>query len=303
MIVPCYNAAPFVAETLASVLAQTLSDWEMIVVNDGSSDDSVGRIQPFLSDPRIRLIHQSNQGVCAARNMGLAESRAPYVVFLDADDLLTPDALHQKHSALEQYPDAACVLAGYQSFDSTTGQSYPPTLPEKEYTLPFRLLDFATPGMQLPSGILYRTHLVRELGGWDTRLATSADLDLLLRVSVLFPVVELPVVHVRYRQHPNQMHRNIARMEAEMRYVMRKARKNNWYLTLTYYRWCRAALTLTIGLSYLKANQKILHGLICVAESLVFSASVFLNRFRKAPLKPPRPITSIYPSGYFESVP
>src|SRR5437867_2391143 len=90
VVIPCYNNAPFLRDAIQSVLSQTYERTEFIVVDDGSSDDTSDVAS---SDPGIRLIRQQNQGVSAARNAGLRQSRGDYVVFLDADDRLLPGAV------------------------------------------------------------------------------------------------------------------------------------------------------------------------------------------------------------------
>ena len=111
VIVPAYNAASHLPTAIASVRAQTMPDWEMIIVNDGSIDDTVA-ILDAQDDPRIRVIHQPNAGASAARNAGLGHARGTYITFLDADDLLPPDALNLRAAFLDAQPDVDIVNGG-----------------------------------------------------------------------------------------------------------------------------------------------------------------------------------------------
>jgi glycosyltransferase involved in cell wall biosynthesis len=108
MVVPVHDGARWLGETIDSVLGQTRDDWQLIVVDDGSSDDSAAIAEGF-GDPRIQVIRQSNAGAFAARRSGLARALAPAIVFLDADDRLRPDALVRFGAALERAPAAAVV--------------------------------------------------------------------------------------------------------------------------------------------------------------------------------------------------
>ncbi len=109
VVIPTYRHADFVLLTLDSVFAQTWTDYEVIVVNDGSPDDTAARLQPLVQSGRVRYIEQTNAGQGAARNRGLAEARGEFVALLDDDDLWPPDKLAWQVDALRQNPDAAVV--------------------------------------------------------------------------------------------------------------------------------------------------------------------------------------------------
>ena len=109
VIIPVFNTGIILKETIDSVIAQTFSDFEVIIVDDGSSDSITIDVLKSQDDHRIRIIHQVNSGVAAARNRGIAEARGKYVSFLDHDDLYLPDKLEVLKSLLDETPDA--VLA------------------------------------------------------------------------------------------------------------------------------------------------------------------------------------------------
>lgn len=113
IITPSYNSSRFVEQTLNSVLAQSYTNWEMVIVNDGSKDNSPDIIQKYAdSDPRIRLIHQPNGGSAAARNNALRNANGRYICFLDADDLLHPNFLEHQLQFITQN-NATIVFASY----------------------------------------------------------------------------------------------------------------------------------------------------------------------------------------------
>lgn len=134
VITPCYNAARYIGRTVASVQAQTLSDWEMIIIDDGSTDNSAGLVASLAEqDPRIRLVRKENGGSASARNIGLHYAHGEYIQFLDADDTLAPDkfarqtALMDAHSLDVSHTDYRMV--------SPTGEVEPRLLGRKENLL------------------------------------------------------------------------------------------------------------------------------------------------------------------------
>lgn len=113
VIMPAYNAEKYIAESIESLLVQTLSDWELIVVNDGSTDNTLQVIERF-TDPRIKVITQQNQGEAAARNRGLDTAVGEYIAFLDSDDLYLPDALTSLSHYLDDHIEYDVVFSdGY----------------------------------------------------------------------------------------------------------------------------------------------------------------------------------------------
>lgn len=119
VIIPCYNSAHLVARAIDSVRAQTMKDWEIVVVDDGSTDDVAGALKPYKDDARVRMIRQANKGLPGARNSGIRDARADYVVVLDADDELTPDclALHLDKMTAEQTLWSLCDLLRVEGDD------------------------------------------------------------------------------------------------------------------------------------------------------------------------------------------
>ena len=101
VIIPCYNSAQFVRDALDSALAQTYDPVEIIVVNDGSTDDLENALAPYRQNARIKMVSQENRGLSAARNRGIQESRGAYLKFLDADDWLAPNALAKQVAAFQ----------------------------------------------------------------------------------------------------------------------------------------------------------------------------------------------------------
>ena len=127
VVIPAYNAGPYIGDTLRAVLAQTRQDWEAIVVDDCSTDDTGAVVQPFAADPRIRYVRQpENLWVLRARYRGTELAIHPRVMLLDADDILRPDALEVLEAALDADPDAVCAYGDHIRVDRNGTPLTPP---------------------------------------------------------------------------------------------------------------------------------------------------------------------------------
>ena len=188
-IVPVYNAAEFLSEALESVLAQEYRPLRIIVIDDGSTDDSATVASAY---PDVLVIRQENQGPAAARNAGLAAVEAPYIALHDADDLLPPGKLRTQIGYLEEHPSVACVLGRQEWIDP------PPWLPRDTV-----YADLG--GIPLPSAIL-RTAILKEMGGFDPSFRTGEDMDLLFRLrQANHDIVVLPEVVLYRRYHGSNL--------------------------------------------------------------------------------------------------
>lgn len=112
VVIPLYNKAHTIVETLYSVVSQTYVDFEVIIINDGSKDNGVDVIKQNFNDQRIRIVNQENQGVSVARDRGVMEAYSNYIAFLDADDKWHPEYLEKMYQAIKQYPNAALYSSG-----------------------------------------------------------------------------------------------------------------------------------------------------------------------------------------------
>lgn len=134
IITPCYNGEKYISETIESVIAQTYLNWEMIIVDDGSVDNSAEVVNRYISkDPRIKLIQQANAGSAAARNNGIRRAEGQYIALLDADDLWHSDFL-KKQIAFMKNKDAICVCCSYRRIDEQSKEIMHPTYAKEVIT-------------------------------------------------------------------------------------------------------------------------------------------------------------------------
>lgn len=117
IIMPTFNCSRYIAEAIRSVQAQTRDDWELLIFDDGSSDDTESVVAPFLADPRIVYTKQENRGQPRTRNQGVKQSRGRYIALLDADDLWKPEKLARQIALLEKYPEVGVAATGLTIID------------------------------------------------------------------------------------------------------------------------------------------------------------------------------------------
>lgn len=211
VIVPAFNVAPYIDDCLASIAAQTLADWECIVVDDGSTDGTAQRVARH-ADPRIRLVRQPNQGVSAARNAGLAAALGAYVLFLDGDDRLHPQAAQRLSAALDARPLAVAAYgSAWAIFED--GSPYPQKPLQRRRFVSGDILEALLRWqIFLPMGcVLARAQAARELGGFDARLRLSEDWEFFCRLAAcgafhfIGPLPEASCVRLRTRSASRQL--------------------------------------------------------------------------------------------------
>lgn len=201
VIIPTYNRKDFLLEAVDSVLAQTYEDFELIVVDDGSTDDTEEVLTS--NDERLIYIYQVNRGVSAARNRGIELARGEFIAFLDSDDLWLPTKLQvqiafvdQHHEAQICYTDEVWIRHGVRvnakkKHAKYSGWIYP-------YCLPLCIIS--------PSSVLIRRGFFEEVGTFDPQLPVCEDYDLWLRVTSRIPVFFIPQrLIVKRGGHPDQL--------------------------------------------------------------------------------------------------
>jgi glycosyltransferase involved in cell wall biosynthesis len=222
VIIPVYNGEKTIRETIESVLNQSFSDFELIVINDGSQDstlDVLGSIQ----DPRLKVFSYPNSGVSASRNRGFSHTVGEFIAFLDADDLWTPDKLEAQLKALQENPDAAVAYSWTDFIDETgqfLGHGSHRTVNGDVYA-ELLLFDFLDNG----SNPLIRRQALTEVGNFDKEVAGAEDWDMWFRLAAHYHFVAVPSPQILYRVYTTSMSSNTSKMEAASLRVLERAYK------------------------------------------------------------------------------
>jgi glycosyltransferase involved in cell wall biosynthesis len=203
VIIPAYNASRTVAATVDSVLGQTFGDLELLVIDDGSKDDTA-EVVDARDDPRVKCIRTDNGGVSVARNRGLDLAKAPYVAFLDADDAWEPTKLEQQHRVMSESPEVGLCFASTRHVDDDLETIALHRAPQRsDYSEALLLEGNIIAGSA--SSVMARTSAINEAGRFDPRLSLCADWDMWLRMSVVTSFLALDEALVLYRSVPGTM--------------------------------------------------------------------------------------------------
>lgn len=198
VVMPCFNAQKHLIDSIASVFRQTYSNLELIVVNDGSTDNSL-EILRTIDDAKLHVLDQSNSGVCKARNLGIKAARGELIAFLDADDTWHPDCLNRLCQLLFSNNSAALAYCGWQNVGLPGGEGKPFIPPDYEESNKLALL-FKNCCWPIHA-CLTRKAVIFEAGLFDESLVTSEDFLLWLKIGSRHPIVRVPEVLAFYHFH------------------------------------------------------------------------------------------------------
>lgn len=216
VVIPTFNSGALTVEAVQSVLAQTTPAHEIIVVDDGSTDDTTARLAAFGSV--LRYFRQENQGVSSARNRGVAAATGDWVGFLDADDVWHPRKLELQLAALDSRPQVG--LLGSRIY-GWPGEGQPEPDP-RSVVAEVPLDQLVVRNAFVTSTVLVRSELLRQAGEFDRSLHGPEDHDLWLRIARLSRVANLEQRLAGYRAVEGSLSKNAVRMEAGMRAILRK---------------------------------------------------------------------------------
>ncbi len=224
VIVPAYRVADFIGEAIDSVLEQSFSDFEIIVVDDGAPDgEEIARVVGQRCDERIRYIRQENRGLAGARNTGILAARAPLIALLDGDDWWEPNFLAEQVTFLRNHPDVALVYADawIEGDPLAVGRTYMEFYPSVgDVTLHSLLVGKCA---VIPSAVVARRDTMIQVGMFDDQLRVAEDLDMWLRLAkqgVRMAYQRKPLI--RRRVHGNNLGSDMVRMLATVTQVLDK---------------------------------------------------------------------------------
>ncbi len=221
VIVPAFNAAAYLPEALNSILGQTYPHVEVVVVNDGSTDESAAVLAQFQAqDPRVRVVHQQNLGLPSARNTGIQASHGEFLAYLDADDTIHPEKIERQLAYLQQHPETDLVYSDYCRADQDLRLLSEEVIGIKR--LPLHEAYVYTNVFPVMSPLLRRT-LADRVGRFDPSLRAAEDWDYWLRCERAGRFGYLPGFLSVYRIHGTQMHKDY---EFMLKYCRMAAAKN-----------------------------------------------------------------------------
>ena len=220
VVIPAYNAEKTIKETIESVLEQTWTDLEIIVINDGSTDSTL-EIVNGMDAPQLKVFSYANGGVSASRNRGIALAKGEYIAFLDADDLWTSDKLEAQFKALQDHPEAVLAYSWTDYIDEQGQFLYPGSHITVNGDVYAQLLlgNFLENG----SNPLIRKDALTAIGNFDQSLPPAEDWDLFLRLAARYPFIAVPSAQVLYRISKNSASANIVRQEQQCLKVLERA--------------------------------------------------------------------------------
>lgn len=222
VVIPTYNYGRFIGEAISGILAQTYPATEIIVVDDGSTDGTDAVVTEFGN--RVQYFRQENQGVCAARNNGVARASGHYIAFADADDIWLPKKLERQLAKFAEDDEIGLVHCGMQEFDSKTGDILSLHVEGSEGNVADDLLLWEKPVMVGPGGtIVVKREAFQKAGGFDIEIKVGEDCDFCYRVARQVKVGFVPEVLVNYRSHGANAHGNVTEMERGMTRFYKKA--------------------------------------------------------------------------------
>jgi glycosyltransferase involved in cell wall biosynthesis len=204
VLMSVYNSARYLAEAVDSILNQSFGDFEFLILDDGSQDNSVTILQAYAAqDPRIRLTLRENRGITKSLNELIAQARGELVARMDADDIALPERFAQQVAFLQQHPEVICLGGALDWIDANSQHIGHCPMPQSDSELQRQMLG----GVSLlhhPTAMLRRSALL-QVGGYDETMQTSADLDLWLRLGELGELANLPNTVLQYRLHPGSI--------------------------------------------------------------------------------------------------
>jgi glycosyltransferase involved in cell wall biosynthesis len=221
VIIPAYNYGRFVGAAIDSVLKQTYAASEIVVIDNGSTDDTRDVVEGF--GDSVRYFHQENAGVSMARNRGVRESKSELIAFLDADDFWEPTCLATAVAKFQENSNIGLVHWGLREFDNDTGETVRFYVEGAEGDVADALLLWEEPTIAGHGAVIVTRKAFVEVGGFDTATEPSEDWDFCYRLTRRYKVGFVAEPLVNYRSHASAAHRDISAMERGMSRFYEKA--------------------------------------------------------------------------------
>lgn len=281
VIIPAYNCERFISETIESVINQTFRDFELLIIDDGSTDGQKKIIDQFVArDVRVKYIYQKNQGVSAARNNGFKQSQGKFIAFLDSDDVWLPENLQLKLNKFGSgnvglvHSDASIINESSEKMEST--------LSGMEGDLLDSLLLWDGTQIPGPSSILIKREVINAIGLFDENLSTAADKDFFFRVAAQFKIGRVRQVTWQYRMHLDNMHKNLVIMEEDVLFLYQKARYLKLFHSKAFERKCFSAMYLILAATWAGDGNNLKRSFLFVWQAIKCDPRVIFKVVRRA---------------------
>lgn len=212
VIIPAYNYGRYLSEAIESVFAQTFTDFELIIVDDGSTDDTAAVVREYLSDPRVCYIYQKNRGPSAARNTGIRLARGKYIALLDGDDVWMPLKLKKQIQLFEEAEDVVLIYCMVEHIDEIGNKLLHISWPHKMGAT-YKDLMYMPWVVGSSSSVLIKKSTFDEVGVFDESMTSVEDTDMWIRILRHHKCAYVNEVLVKIRKHLRSSQTDLKRME------------------------------------------------------------------------------------------
>lgn len=268
IIIPLYNTEKYIIETIDSVIQQTYSHIEILVIDDGSTDNSAKLVQHISqTENRLQYHYQTNKGVSSARNFGIEKATGQYLFFLDSDDVWLPNNIELRINTLKKNETIDWLFGSIELIDENS-KRLNSILTGSDENILNALLTWNGDVITTPSTITIRKKCLKTIR-FDESLSTAADQDFVIQLASKLKGVYFSNPSVLYRILPNSMSRNISVMEKDHIQVFKKAQKNNLFVSQKIKRKCFSNLYWVLAGSWWKDGNNKARGCYFIIAALL----------------------------------
>ncbi len=270
IVIPAYNAATYLPEVIQSVIDQSYRNWELLVIDDGSKDNTAEVVNEFCKrDKRVRLISKENGGVSVARNLGAQLANGELVAFLDSDDLWLEDKLLTHVNYMSSHPQVGVSFSRVELIESD-GKTTNKLTDNITDTIQPQDLFYSNPTVTT-SNLVIRKSVFEDLHGFDESMQYNEDIDLLFRLAIQnhWHIEGIDQVLVQYRLHTSGLSSTLKKMEEGWVILMQKARQEAPALVEKHYKAAQAAQLQYLARQTLRLNMPAVLGVSFVNRALI----------------------------------
>ncbi len=281
IIIPAYNAEKYISDSITSVLLQSINNWELIIINDGSTDNTEAVIKGFAKDNRIKYFYQNNTGVSGARNNGINNASGEFIAFLDADDSWLPDNLLRKIEILNNHDSIFWVFSDMYHADEKLDYTGITAYGTDEDILNNILLweKEVVPGPC--SNIVAKSQCFKEMVRFDPLLSLAADKDFCLQLGSKFKGKRIAKPLFYYRNLPKSMSRNLAIAQHDSILLFNKAKKNNLFHSFGFKQKCFSNLYFILAGNWWKVGKSRIKGMYFILLAIIYFPPNIIKLIKK----------------------